>query len=319
MFFSVGQACTADLPDERNDAANGDGIGFSLSSHFADIDAVFGSPCEIAKELRLFLPTFAWGAWAGRGSAKTAVLLLRPPAHAPYIAFRRKSVKASRPLRWSMAVSIAALLVVAPFIYYRYGYTYSKRLRVVVPGQLYRSGQMTEPGFRDAIRRLGIRTVLNVQDDNLDPELARGYFSDATILESQLCKEMGVRYAVIAPDLVDPRLLPQKRPKAIEKFLALMDDKRNFPVLIHCKAGLHRTGCLVAIYRMEYEGWTMEQALTELKGHGFGEFVSTKANAYILDYVTSYQPRKRNSFGRAPQASAGAAFRRSSPLNPTKW
>jgi hypothetical protein len=181
---------------------------------------------------------------------------------------------------------------VAPFIYYRYVYTYSKRLREVVPGLVYRSGQMTVPGFRDAITRLGIRTVLNLQDDNIDPELAKGYFTGTTLRESELCKEMGVRYVLIAPDLVDPRLVPQKRPKAIDQFLALMDDKRNYPVLLHCKAGLHRTGCMVAVYRMEYEGWTMEQALTELKGHGFGEFVSTKANAYILEYVTTYQPRR---------------------------
>jgi tyrosine-protein phosphatase SIW14 len=202
-------------------------------------------------------------------------------------------VKPPRWLRWSLASFLACLLVAVPFVYYRYVYTHSKRLREVVPGWVYRSGQMTEPGFREYITRLGIRTVLNVQDDNIDPELARGYFTGATMRESQMCKEMGVRYVLIAPDLIDPRLVPAKRPKAIEEFLALMDDKQNYPVLIHCKAGLHRTGCLVAVYRMEYDSWTMEQALAELKGHGFGEFVSTKANAYILEYVTSYQPRNR--------------------------
>jgi len=41
-----------------------------------------------------------------------------------------------------------------------------KRVRELVPGGGYRSGQMTVPGFREAVTRLGIRTVLNLQDDN---------------------------------------------------------------------------------------------------------------------------------------------------------
>jgi len=200
-------------------------------------------------------------------------------------------VKPPRWLRWGLAAFIAGLLTVAPFLYYRYTYTHSKRLRAVVPGWVYRSGQMTAPGFRDAIRRYGIRTVLNLQEDNVDPDIALGYFTGKTMHESDLCKEMGIRYVLIAPDLVHPCFFPAKKPKAIDEFLALMDDKRNYPVLLHCRAGLHRTGCLVALYRMEYSHWTMEEALKELKGHGFGEFVSTKANAYILEYVAGYRPR----------------------------
>jgi hypothetical protein len=194
-----------------------------------------------------------------------------------------------------MCLFLAVLLTVPAFLYYRYTYTYRKRLRVVDPGLVYRSGSMTAPGFREAIKQLGIRTVLNLQDDVPDPNLANGYFGGGIIKERELCKELGVRYAFIGPDLVDRRKLPDARPKAIDQFLALMDDPSNYPVLIHCKAGLHRTGCLVALYRMEYDGWTMEAALRELKSHGFGEFVSTKANDYIREYVVGYRPRKREA------------------------
>ena len=34
-----------------------------------------------------------------------------------------------------------------------------------------------------------------------------------------------------------------------------MDDPDSYPVLIHCNAGLNRTGVMVAVYRMEYQGW----------------------------------------------------------------
>ena len=63
---------------------------------------------------------------------------------------------------------IAAILVVvagAPLVYHRYEYTRNKRLREVVPGKVYRSGQMTAPGFADAVAEFNIRTVVNLQDD----------------------------------------------------------------------------------------------------------------------------------------------------------
>src|SRR5262249_15535380 len=147
---------------------------------------------------------------------------------------------------------------VIPFVYYRYSYTYGKRLRVVTEGRVYRSGCMTAPGFRDAVARLGIRTIINLMDEAPDPDIAKSYFGQSDILESQLCREMGVRFVAIAPDLVARTSVPAERPKAIEQFLAVMDNPSSYPVLIHCRAGLHRTGCAVAIYRMEYEDWTVD-------------------------------------------------------------
>jgi protein-tyrosine phosphatase len=78
-----------------------------------------------------------------------------------------------------------------------------------------------------------------------------------------------------------------------------MDDPANYPVLIHCKAGLHRTGCLVAVYRMEYEGWSPTEAIAEMKDLGFGDAACTSANDYIQQYVLTYQPRNRVRLGAA--------------------
>jgi protein tyrosine/serine phosphatase len=76
-----------------------------------------------------------------------------------------------------------------------------------------------------------------------------------------------------------------------------MDDPKSYPVLLHCKAGLHRTGVLSAIYRMEYNGWSRADALRELKAHGFGYFTANVSNPYVQQYLLNYQPRapKRDS------------------------
>jgi len=197
----------------------------------------------------------------------------------------------SRYVRWVLIAGIVCLVGVLPIVHYRSVYAHSKRLRVVTPGRVYRSGQMTAEGFRDAVATYGIRAVINLQDDFLDPDISKSYLNRDTVKESELCRELGVRFVTIAPDLVGRKRLKDERPEAIDQFLALMDDPDTFPVLLHCKAGLHRTGILCAVYRMEYQGWSSDAAYDELKAHGFGDWVCTSANDYVEQYVLAYRRR----------------------------
>jgi protein tyrosine phosphatase (PTP) superfamily phosphohydrolase (DUF442 family) len=198
-----------------------------------------------------------------------------------------------RPLRWFFGLAIAALLVVVPTLHYRAVYAHSKRLREVRAGVLYRSGCLTANGFRDAVQRYGIRTIINLQDEFADPELDTSYWSRRKIKETELCRELGVRYIHLPPDLISRQRVPAERPAAIDRFLQIMDDPSHYPVLIHCKAGLHRTGVIAAVYRMEYEQWTPQAAIAELKALGFGYFPCTSANDYIKQYVLTYRPGTR--------------------------
>src|SRR5262245_14949353 len=79
-----------------------------------------------------------------------------PPGRQGLLAERRGGMAVVA--RWLMGVLVAALLVAVPFVHYRAEYAHHKRLRVVVPDVLYRSGQMTAEGFRDAVARYGVRT-----------------------------------------------------------------------------------------------------------------------------------------------------------------
>jgi tyrosine-protein phosphatase SIW14 len=195
-----------------------------------------------------------------------------------------------------MTAAMALLLTVVPFLYYRMTYTHYKRLRVVTAGKVYRSGCNTAEGFADAVKEFGIRTIINLRDEAPDPNLPRSFFDRRTIPESQLCRELGVKFVYFELDIVaDHDKVPAQRPKAIDKFLEIMDNPANYPVLFHCQAGLHRTGCLAAVYRMEYDGWPAARALRELKAHGFGEYFSTSANDFITQYVLTYQPGRRTT------------------------
>src|SRR4051794_30327802 len=167
-------------------------------------------------------------------------------------------------LRAALAGALSLTVAVVPVAYFRGLYAYHKRLRQVVPGRVYRSGQMTAPGLADAVAHYRIRTVVNVQEDFPDPDLSRHFWGGGTVQESELCRALGVRYVHLSPDLVPPRQVPGARPGVIDHFLAVMDDPSSYPVLLHCKAGLHRTGVLAAVYRMEYQGWSRGEAFAEL-------------------------------------------------------
>ena len=221
-------------------------------------------------------------------------------------------------LRWTFGVGIALLLTAVPFLTYRWSYTHAKRFREVVPGQVYRSGQMTSSGFAEMVARYHLRTIINLQDDYPDPDVAEGYFTQRTVKESDLCRRLGVRYVFIAPDLVPRREVPARRPEAIDRILALFDDPATYPVLLHCRAGLHRTGVMTAVYRMEYQGWSPGRAFRELKANGFGEWPCSSANDYVLDYVLTYRPGVRNPVTDPPDLGAGGraeAFRDRDGMN----
>ncbi len=207
-------------------------------------------------------------------------------------------------VRWTLGITIALFVTVVPAVRFRWVYTHAKRLREVTPGILYRSGELTADGFREAVDQLGIRTIVNLQDEWPDPDLAVDYFSGRTVKERDLCRQLGVRYVYIPPDLIPPTQLPDHRPEAIDRFLRLMDDPTNYPVLIHCRAGLHRTGVMTCVYRMEYQNWSRQEALTELKANGFGEYPCNVHNDYIVQYIATYRPHVRN-----PDAAVAVAPR----------
>ena len=200
-----------------------------------------------------------------------------------------------------MALVITALVIGGPYLYYRYSYTFAKRLRPVdeVKG-VYRSGCMTADGLAHAITTLKIRTVFNLMEEYPDPILSTGYFDTADVREAEVCERLGARMISLTVDTLAPiRARNDERPAAIATFLDLMDRPETYPVLIHCKAGLHRTGVMVAVYRMEYNGWPRQDAMGELKANGFGDFAANASNDYIEQYILSYQ-RRSDRVSRAP-------------------
>jgi protein tyrosine/serine phosphatase len=196
-------------------------------------------------------------------------------------------------LRFGLGLAVTSVVLVPPVALYRAQYVHAKRLREVDPGRLYRSGQMTANGFRETIDRYHIKTVVNLQHEDPDPLLVDHWLGKGQIRESELCQQLGVNYKLITPDLLPPGNTVDMEPPAVKDWLAILDDESNYPILLHCKAGLHRTGRLTAIYRMEYHRWSVGEALRELRANGYGFVMSSEADEYIIQFLQNYKPRPR--------------------------
>ena len=136
---------------------------------------------------------------------------------------------------------------------------------------------------------------IGITGDYFEHWLGRG-----VIRESELCQQMGARYIVLTPDILPPDNRLDQIPPAVEEFLGIMDDERNYPVLLHCRAGLHRTGRLTAIYRMEYENWSVGEALRELRANGYGFMAASEADDFVVQFIQNYRRRAERNPPVAP-------------------
>jgi tyrosine-protein phosphatase SIW14 len=203
-------------------------------------------------------------------------------------------------LGWVLGAVAAGVAIGPPVALYRAQYVHAKRLREVEAGKLYRSGQMTSEGFRETIERYHIKTVVNLQHEEPDPMLVNHWLGKPTMRESELCKQLNVNYKLITPDILPPGNTLTTEPPAVKEWLAILDNEENYPILLHCKAGLHRTGRLTAIYRMEYHGWSRGEALRELRANGYGYEMASDHDDYVIQFIQNYRPRTSKGQAKLP-------------------
>ncbi len=222
-------------------------------------------------------------------------------------------------LPWILGILIAAVVLGLPGLHYRYTYEQTKRLRVVTDGKFYRSGQLPASGFRDASRLYGIKTVINLQEEARDPLIPERAFANPSVRQSDVLAGLGVNAISLDGGVLEANPQPGRRPAVIDEFLEVVDAIRDtcwkrdipHPILIHCKAGLHRTGLLTAIYRLEYEDRSLPEVIEELKANGFGTYAATESNDYIKRFLIDYQKGLRWPGGKpakpSPKPAEGGA------------
>lgn len=155
-----------------------------------------------------------------------------------------------------------------------------KRLAVVEPKVLYRSGQPDTDQLETLRDELGIKTVLIVRkgDSRRVPE------------EVEHAESLGMKVVRIPIDSRVP-ISDQE----VRAFFECVDDSTNQPVLVHCSAGRHRTGYLCALYRIERQGWSLDRAMEEMLSFGFDRESQTVVERQLREYRNKEQGAPKDS------------------------
>ena len=159
-------------------------------------------------------------------------------------------------------------------------------------------GQMDERLFRgsqpapddyQALKDLGITTVIDLRKDKTDYEQAK-------------VEELGMKYVNI------PMTGWTTKDESVDEFMKLMNDPATGKVYVHCAAGKHRTGLVGAIYRLEKYGWDYDTAYKEMKNYEyFSGLFHRKIKGYVKDYYKKHGPTKQAAFKAATAVQTAAA------------
>jgi uncharacterized protein (TIGR01244 family) len=136
-----------------------------------------------------------------------------------------------------------------------------------VNANYYRGAQPEGQDYND-LAALGVKTIINLTSDDAQPN------------ERQMASQAGMKYVQI------PMTTHQEPTNAqITQFLTIVNDAASQPVYVHCVGGKHRTGVMTAIVRMTNDGWSADQAFSEMKQYKFGaDFLHSEFKRVVYAY-----------------------------------
>ena len=164
------------------------------------------------------------------------------------------------------AVLAATTLVLAQTKETRAGITNFTKVDAVVA-----CGGATETTALDGLKADGFKSVVN---------LRQATEQGANIEENQAkAKALGLNYFHLPLSGASPD------PKVVDQFLAIVANKANQPVYVHC-ASANRVGAVWLVKRVLQDGWTVDRATTEAKAIGL---TAAPLEKFALDYIATHK------------------------------
>jgi protein tyrosine/serine phosphatase len=152
-------------------------------------------------------------------------------------------------------IALVVLLVVLVFVgKYVYDVNINHNFETITEGKVYKSGVIPPNEIESYVKQHHIKSIVDLRfpgtaDLVNNPEIPQELIDE----KEAIAKIKGVNYFNNGSDQVP-------KPENLKTFFKIMDNPDNYPVLIHCYHGVGRAEMYSAIYRIEYENWTNEQA-----------------------------------------------------------
>lgn len=152
----------------------------------------------------------------------------------------------------------------------------------IAPG-VYRGAQPTMGQLKKLRDKLGIKTIINLKNDNRKS----AYF----LFEEERCKELGLKLVNVS---ISSRSLPST--KQLIEYKRVLEEEMDKPVLIHCKAGADRTSNFCTLYQYFIEKRKMKDT-DQLKFFPYGYMKTSGAGVlkHYYDMFIEYEKNNPNS------------------------
>jgi protein tyrosine/serine phosphatase len=124
-----------------------------------------------------------------------------------------------------------------------------------VNDDIFRGGQPYLDDF-DKLKAMNIQTIINFKVDE-DPD------------ERDAVNGLRFQYVRIPWNPSPSQAARYDYDDIASRFLETVSNEENLPAYVHCHLGRDRAGSMIAVYRMEKDGWTAEEAIREMEEFGF--------------------------------------------------
>ena len=135
----------------------------------------------------------------------------------------------------------------------------------VEEGRVYRTSQPSPLFLRWLVAQRKIRTLVNLRGRT------PGY-------ESAFATRHGLK--LFSFNLSAGRPPTQED---IERFLRILQDPDNYPLAVHCRNGVDRTGYMIASYRVGVQGWDVNRAAREMNRYLQFEWINPIPQSVVKD------------------------------------
>lgn len=183
-----------------------------------------------------------------------------------------------------IALIVVVLGITGNYVYHRH---INNNFMTITEGKVYKSGVIPPDEIADYVKKYKIKSIVDLRfpgtgDDVNNPEVP----AELTAEKEAVAKIPGVNYFNNGSDQVPKQ-------ENLDSFFKIMDNQDNYPVLIHCYHGIGRAQMYSALYRIEYEGFSNEEARSKAAFPViFSSFDDGKPKG---EYLKAYKSRKQKA------------------------
>ena len=156
----------------------------------------------------------------------------------------------------------------------------------ITEGKVYKSGVIPPNEIKEYIESHKIKTVIDFRHGEIGDELNPANLNEIEKEKLAVDAIQGVNYVHI-PSVQIPS------EDNLAEFFKVLDDSDSYPVLMHCHHGTGRAMIYSAIYRIEYEDQSNEEARKQTRPFFSLPFSSFAEDKPKGKYLEEYEKRKK--------------------------